>query len=61
MATGVEVPLDRGLTLAERLHIINRRLNQDYKKKAGVDASKKYGKIANWPVNVCMTIDGLIR
>lgn len=57
LATGVEVKLDRGLTLAERLAIVNAGLNADYRRKGGV----KYGKISNWPITICRTLDGLVR
>ncbi len=51
--------LDAGLTLSERLAVINGTLNKDYKHK---DAAKPgYGKICNWPLTVCLTREGYIR
>jgi len=58
-AVGVEGRLDAGLTLSERLDVINRTLNKDYLHKRGGET--KYGKISLWPITLCTTLDGYIR
>lgn len=55
--SGVVGQLPPGRTLAERLEIINRELNKDYKR----GKTQKYGKISNWPVTCTRTREGFIR
>jgi len=57
MAKPAEGRWDAGLTLRERLTIMNVALNKNY---MGSKQSAR-GKLSNWPATICTTPDGYVR
>ena len=55
VATGTAGVWDAGLTLRERLEILNIGLNKSYLTK------ESKSKMANWPVTICINSDGYVR